>query len=83
MGSVAIIIGGIIGYLIAEKFTAKSWAIKLCYAALCPIVFDILVAIILIVITGSSSLAGAYSVPFFIGSLAYLVVVLYKMKIVK
>jgi len=83
MGIIAIIIGGIIGYLIAEKFTAKSWALKLCYAVLCPLVFDILVVIIIGAITGNSYLAGSYAAPFIIGSLAYLVLVLCKMKIVK
>lgn len=83
MGILAIIVGGIIGYLIAEKFTAKSWTIKLCYAVLCPIVFDIIITIIFGVITGNGYLAGSYATPFIIGSLAYLVLVLCKMKIVK
>lgn len=83
MGIVAIIIGGIIGYLIADKFTAKNWGIKLCYAILAPIVFDILIISIIGVITGNSYLAGAYATPFIIGSIAYLVLILIKMKTVK
>ena len=83
MGIVAIIIGGIIGYLVAEKFTAKSWGMKLCYAVLCPIVFDVLVILIMGGITGSSYLAGAYATPFIIGSIAFLVLVLCMMKVVK
>lgn len=83
MGIIAIIIGGIIGYLVADKFTAKSRAIKLCYAVLYPILFDVLVILIMAALTKDSYLAGSYATPFIIGSVAYLVLVLCKMKIVK
>lgn len=83
MGIIAIIIGGVIGYLIAEKFVAKSWAIKLCYAVLCPIVFDVLVTLIIGAFTRNSYLAGSHAAPFILGSIAYLVLVLCKMKILK
>lgn len=83
MGIVAAIIGCIIGYIVTCKFTAKNWGIKLCYSVLCPIVFDILVILILLIFTGNSYLTGSYASPFIIGSIAYLVFVLFDMRIVK
>lgn len=83
MGIFGILIGGVIGYLIGSKVIAKNWLIKLCYAVLIPIVFDIIVIAFFAMLTGSNYLAGAYSTPFIIGSLAYLVLVLIKMKIIK
>lgn len=78
-----LIIGSIIGFIVAEFISAKNWGIKLCYAILCPVVFDTIVAYSLIYLTGSHGLAGAKSVPFFIGSIGYLIVVLVKMKVEK
>ena len=83
MGIVAIILGGIIGYLFAEKVSAKNWVIKLCYAVLYPILFDFFVVHIIGAFTGSGYLTGKYSLPFIIGSISFLVLVLCKMKIVK
>ncbi len=80
MGIIALIIGGVIGYLLAEKVTAKNWGIKLCYALAIPVVFDIIVLCIIGATTGSSYAAGTYGAPFIIGSFMFAILVLAKMK---
>lgn len=82
MGIVALIIGGIIGYFVTERVTAKNWGLKLCYALGAPIVLITALAIVLTIITGSSYLAGTYSTNFIIACIPYIIWVLVKMKIV-
>lgn len=81
MGIIAILIGGVIGYLVGKNLIAKNWIIKLCYAVLCPVVIDILIVLMFTLTTGSSYAAGAYSVPFLLGSVGYLIMVLIEMKV--
>ncbi len=48
---------------------------------LCPVVIDILIVLMFTLTTGSSYAAGAYSVPFLLGSVGYLIMVLIEMKV--
>lgn len=82
MGIIALIIGGIIGYFVTERVTAKNWGLKLCYALGAPIVLITVLVTALTIITGSSYLAGAYSTNFIIACIPYIIWVLVKMKTV-
>lgn len=83
MGIIALIIGGIIGYFVTERVTAKNWGLKLCYALGAPIAFLTVVFIVLAIITGSGYLTGKYSVNFVIACIPYIIWVLVKMKTTK
>ena len=81
MGIIALIIGGIIGYFVTGRVTAKNWGLKLCYALGAPIAFLTVLILVLAIITGSGYLTGKYSVNFIIACIPYIIWVLVKMKI--
>jgi hypothetical protein len=83
MGIIAIIIGGLIGYLLSRTVIAENWWYKLCYALFTPLLFTILVVLLVMIELCDAYQTGIYCAPFIFGCIAYSIIVFIKMKIEK